>query len=138
MTFLSFEVVGNGVERGSDGVQGSMLDFDSEMYMGDPCLFVTGGDLQAIVEGKHLKQLAVGCRHEMVPTAIELAYLFIQVSGLGGILVVVDEASSLFPYAFKEAPEATDQSYLEALSTKLFLGREAHGVVRLHRLSPMM
>jgi hypothetical protein len=42
VSLLTFEVVGDSVEWGSDWFEGAMMEFDSVMNVGDPGLLVAG------------------------------------------------------------------------------------------------
>ena len=72
----------------------------------------------------------------MVTAAIQLAYLLIEVSRLGGINSVVEEAVTLRPDSFKEAPEPTNKSDLEGRCGKILRLRALERVERLHGLAP--
>ena len=58
---------------------------------------------------------------KVVAASVQVADLLVQVTCLGGIYSIMDEAPSLCPDPLKEAPEAADQSDLERGSIESFL-----------------
>ena len=72
----------------------------------------------------------------MIASTIKLLNLFVQVASLGGVVGLMNKASSLCPNAIEEPPYAANEPNLKGCCIEVFLVWIARGVKRLHCSAP--